>query len=280
MKSALLKRKTKTAIEKCRAGSGKTICSQIKPGLIFPPLKTLPMNYRTRKRPAKSEKFHEEPVPYRVNGNHPPRQLHCIDLFSGCGGLSLGLEEAGFKPLLFSEINPQAAETYIANRTGMDIVPVGDWQNDSRKPWDDVTEPWNGVRKPWEEVTEQKNEVRKPENGVRKPKLRAGKPGKDFGKPKTGVRKPPKDLPERKKAERLSSANSPNPCPDKLSTRPTIPFRFKLRKVKPNFPANGQLFLAAENGQRRGGRRWSGQLRDQAVSTLFVPKVRRSLLSR
>ncbi len=29
-------------------------------------------------------------------------------------GLSLGLEEAGFKPLLFSEINPQAAETYIA----------------------------------------------------------------------------------------------------------------------------------------------------------------------
>src|SRR5665213_2523582 len=87
------------------------------------------MNYRTRKRSAKNEKLREEPLPYRVNGHHPSRQLHCIDLFAGCGGLSLGLEEAGFKPLLFSEINPQAAETYIANRTGMDIIPVSDIYN-------------------------------------------------------------------------------------------------------------------------------------------------------
>jgi len=50
----------------------------------------------------------------------------CIDLFAGCGGLSLGLESAGFRPLLFSEISPHAAETYIANRTGSNIVPVGD----------------------------------------------------------------------------------------------------------------------------------------------------------
>ncbi len=39
------------------------------------------------------------------------------------------MEEAGFKPLLFSEINPQAAETYIANRATLDIVPVGDVYN-------------------------------------------------------------------------------------------------------------------------------------------------------
>ena len=31
--------------------------------------------------------------------------------------------------MLFSEINPQAAETYIANRMGMDIVPVSDIYN-------------------------------------------------------------------------------------------------------------------------------------------------------
>ena len=49
-----------------------------------------------------------------------------IDLFAGCGGLSLGMEEAGFSPLLFSEINLNAAETYIANRTGEEIIPVGD----------------------------------------------------------------------------------------------------------------------------------------------------------
>ncbi len=40
----------------------------------------------------------------------------CIDLFSGCGGLSLGLERAGFEPVLFSEINKDAANTYLSNR--------------------------------------------------------------------------------------------------------------------------------------------------------------------
>jgi DNA (cytosine-5)-methyltransferase 1 len=39
------------------------------------------------------------------------------------------LEEAGFTPLLFSEVSPHAAETYIANRRNMDIVPVGDIYN-------------------------------------------------------------------------------------------------------------------------------------------------------
>ena len=54
------------------------------------------------------------------------RKLTCIDLFAGCGGLSLGLEQAGFHPLLFSELNKSAAETYIANRAGQGIIPWGD----------------------------------------------------------------------------------------------------------------------------------------------------------
>jgi len=49
-----------------------------------------------------------------------------IDLFAGCGGLSLGLEEAGFKPVLFSELNRQAADTYLANREGMGIIEESD----------------------------------------------------------------------------------------------------------------------------------------------------------
>jgi DNA (cytosine-5)-methyltransferase 1 len=53
----------------------------------------------------------------------------CIDLFSGCGGLSLGLEQAGFHPLLSCEINPSAAETYIANRSHLDFFPVADIYN-------------------------------------------------------------------------------------------------------------------------------------------------------
>ncbi len=63
----------------------------------------------------------EEPGNYR-----PQRRLTCIDLFAGCGGLSLGLEQVGFHPLLFSELNHSAAETYIANRVGKGIIPWGD----------------------------------------------------------------------------------------------------------------------------------------------------------
>jgi DNA (cytosine-5)-methyltransferase 1 len=45
-----------------------------------------------------------------------------VDLFAGSGGLSLGLEEAGFKPILVNEINASAMETYLMNR-------------DERYPW-------------------------------------------------------------------------------------------------------------------------------------------------
>lgn len=38
-----------------------------------------------------------------------------IDLFSGCGGLSTGLEEAGFSLLLSAEIRAEARLTYLAN---------------------------------------------------------------------------------------------------------------------------------------------------------------------
>jgi DNA (cytosine-5)-methyltransferase 1 len=53
----------------------------------------------------------------RNNGS----RLTCIDLFAGCGGLSLGLEQAGFQPLLVSELNKDAMATYMANRQGQGI---------------------------------------------------------------------------------------------------------------------------------------------------------------
>lgn len=55
--------------------------------------------------------------------------MYCVDLFAGCGGLSLGLEQSGFKPLLFSELNISAGETYIINRPELDLIPVGDIYN-------------------------------------------------------------------------------------------------------------------------------------------------------
>ncbi len=39
-----------------------------------------------------------------------------VDLFAGCGGLSLGLEQAGFKPVYVNELNPDALATYQVNR--------------------------------------------------------------------------------------------------------------------------------------------------------------------
>ena len=42
--------------------------------------------------------------------------LNFIDLFAGCGGLSLGLENAGFTPVLVNELSPDAMDTYLANR--------------------------------------------------------------------------------------------------------------------------------------------------------------------
>lgn len=39
-----------------------------------------------------------------------------VDLFAGCGGLSLGMENAGFTPVFVNELNPDAMATYLANR--------------------------------------------------------------------------------------------------------------------------------------------------------------------
>lgn len=50
--------------------------------------------------------------------------LTCIDLFAGCGGLSTGLHDAGFKTLLYSELNKDASATFHANHP--DAAAEGD----------------------------------------------------------------------------------------------------------------------------------------------------------
>ena len=45
-----------------------------------------------------------------------------IDLFSGCGGLSQGLEDAGFKVFACCEIRPEARETYELNHPGTVLI--------------------------------------------------------------------------------------------------------------------------------------------------------------
>ncbi len=45
------------------------------------------------------------------------KKLSVIDLFAGCGGLSLGLEQAGFESVYVNEINKDAMESYLVNRS-------------------------------------------------------------------------------------------------------------------------------------------------------------------
>lgn len=54
------------------------------------------------------------------------RTLYSVDLFAGCGGLSLGLHRAGFETLLFSEISKDAADTFRANLATSSTIQCGE----------------------------------------------------------------------------------------------------------------------------------------------------------
>ena len=47
--------------------------------------------------------------------------MNHVELFAGCGGLSLGLETAGFELLLANELSPMASETFAYNILNIDF---------------------------------------------------------------------------------------------------------------------------------------------------------------
>lgn len=53
--------------------------------------------------------------------------MHFIDLFAGCGGLSLGLTKAGWRGLFAVEKNSDAFHTFKHNLIDQDIVTPFDW---------------------------------------------------------------------------------------------------------------------------------------------------------
>jgi 16S rRNA A1518/A1519 N6-dimethyltransferase RsmA/KsgA/DIM1 with predicted DNA glycosylase/AP lyase activity len=56
------------------------------------------------------------------------KKPRAIDLFSGCGGLTLGLTQAGFRVVGAIENDPLAVETYRANHKHVEI-----WDKDIKK---------------------------------------------------------------------------------------------------------------------------------------------------
>lgn len=51
-----------------------------------------------------------------ANSSESSIKYTMVDLFAGCGGLSLGFENAGFVPIFVNEINKDALDTYLLNR--------------------------------------------------------------------------------------------------------------------------------------------------------------------
>lgn len=59
--------------------------------------------------------------------------LTVVDLFAGCGGLSLGLEKAGFETVFVNELHADAMSTFVANRAGSPVQQSRYQVNDIRQ---------------------------------------------------------------------------------------------------------------------------------------------------
>lgn len=70
--------------------------------------------------PETDKTYRERIVPIARRTTTP--RTTAVDLFSGCGGLTLGLERAGFDVLAAIEIDPWSSETYRLNHPGVRLI--------------------------------------------------------------------------------------------------------------------------------------------------------------
>ena len=59
-----------------------------------------------------------------------PKKLKSVDLFAGCGGLSLGLEMAGFETVFVNELHEDAMQTFLINRPNSKLSEKANHVND------------------------------------------------------------------------------------------------------------------------------------------------------
>lgn len=58
----------------------------------------------------------------------PKREYNLVELFAGCGGLALGMEQAGFKSVFLNELDKNACKTLRFNRPDWNVIE-GDISN-------------------------------------------------------------------------------------------------------------------------------------------------------
>ena len=71
----------------------------------------------------------------RNGANSSTPKLTAIDLFAGCGGLGLGLNQAGFKTVFVNELNADAMRTYVNNRKATEphLLDPDHWCHDIKE---------------------------------------------------------------------------------------------------------------------------------------------------
>jgi len=67
-----------------------------------------------------SYKYFYKQQHFMGSGSAKLNKHYYVDLFAGCGGLSLGLELAGFHPVFVNELNKDALASYLLNRGGLE----------------------------------------------------------------------------------------------------------------------------------------------------------------
>jgi len=87
-------------------------------------------NQKLKRKEYKLEDIADIPeIKQMINSNwdkeieiNPRRNYKSIELFAGAGGLALGLEKAGFEPVLLNEINSDACKTLKHNRPNWNVI--------------------------------------------------------------------------------------------------------------------------------------------------------------